>query len=272
MQRRAAGFRSIVEKAEENDAGKLPEGFRPYDLRHTSATLLLAAGENAKVVAERLGHSTTVLTNDTYAHVLPTMQERAAEHLERVLYGAADEPFSVGKPLADRRTGRLVRLPRAARATARDVVGFRFLAPVAQGIERRFPKPCVAGSSPAGGTLRFREVRRLGRATFSESSAEERRRAPPKSAKPGPSARSTKSCSIGAAAWFAGSGRQRTITDATALLERLARLRDQSVLGDDEFERLNREVLSPSIEHGSCADPTHPSLRSALPRPPGSIL
>ena len=26
-------------------------------------------------------------------------------------------------------------------------------APVAQGIERRFPKPCVAGSNPAGGTL-----------------------------------------------------------------------------------------------------------------------
>ena len=25
-------------------------------------------------------------------------------------------------------------------------------APVAQGIERRFPKPCVAGSNPAGGT------------------------------------------------------------------------------------------------------------------------
>ena len=25
------------------------------------------------------------------------------------------------------------------------------IAPVAQGIERRFPKPCVAGSNPAGG-------------------------------------------------------------------------------------------------------------------------
>ena len=28
-------------------------------------------------------------------------------------------------------------------------------APVAQGIERRFPKPCVAGSNPAGGTSTF---------------------------------------------------------------------------------------------------------------------
>ena len=28
-----------------------------------------------------------------------------------------------------------------------------FPAPVAQGIEHRFPKPCVAGSNPAGGAL-----------------------------------------------------------------------------------------------------------------------
>ena len=32
-------------------------------------------------------------------------------------------------------------------------------APVAQRIERRFPKPCVAGSSPAGGTLDYQELR-----------------------------------------------------------------------------------------------------------------
>lgn len=68
-------------------AAGLPAGFRPYDLRHSCATLLLAAGESPKVVAERLGHSTVTLTLDTYAHVLPTMQERATEHLERLLYG-----------------------------------------------------------------------------------------------------------------------------------------------------------------------------------------
>ncbi len=59
---------------------------RPYDLRHTCATLLLASGEHPKVVAERLGHSSTVMTMDVYSHVLPDMQERAAERLERLLY------------------------------------------------------------------------------------------------------------------------------------------------------------------------------------------
>jgi integrase len=37
------------------------------------------AEENPKVVAERLGHSTVVLTLDTYSHVLPTMQKVATD-------------------------------------------------------------------------------------------------------------------------------------------------------------------------------------------------
>jgi integrase len=37
---------------------ELSTAFRLYDLRHTHATLLLAKGENPKVVVERLGHST----------------------------------------------------------------------------------------------------------------------------------------------------------------------------------------------------------------------
>jgi hypothetical protein len=37
---------------------------------------------------------------------------------------------------------------------SRDVQCFRRSALIAQGIEHRFPKPCVAGSNPAGGTLR----------------------------------------------------------------------------------------------------------------------
>jgi integrase len=65
---------------------KLPESFSPYALRHTCATLLLAAGEPSKVIAERLGHSTTAITDDVYSHVLPGMQERATERLESLLY------------------------------------------------------------------------------------------------------------------------------------------------------------------------------------------
>jgi integrase len=72
-------FRPILTKA------KLPR-IRLYDLRHTCATLLLIAEENPKVVSERLGHSTIVLTLDTYSHVLPTMQQGATARLEKLLY------------------------------------------------------------------------------------------------------------------------------------------------------------------------------------------
>jgi integrase len=64
-------------------AAKLPR-IRFHDLRHTAATLLLLAGENPKVVQERLGHATISITLDTYSHVLPTMQREAADKLDRL--------------------------------------------------------------------------------------------------------------------------------------------------------------------------------------------
>ena len=73
-------FDPILESAD------LPK-IRLYDLRHTSATLLLPAGEHPKIVSERLGHSTVTLTLDTYSHVLPDMQQRAAERIEQLLSG-----------------------------------------------------------------------------------------------------------------------------------------------------------------------------------------
>ncbi|MGA9996640.1 MAG: site-specific integrase [Pyrinomonadaceae bacterium] len=73
-------FRPILKTA------KLPDDFRLYDLRHSCATLLLSAGENPKVVSERLGHASITLTLDVYSHVLPTMQQAAAERLEKILY------------------------------------------------------------------------------------------------------------------------------------------------------------------------------------------
>jgi integrase len=58
---------------------------RLYDLRHTCATLLLLADINPKIVQERLGHASVQITLDTYSHLLPTMQRRAAELMGRIL-------------------------------------------------------------------------------------------------------------------------------------------------------------------------------------------
>ena len=60
-----------------------------YGLRHSHASLLLAAGEHPKVVQERLGHASIQLTLDTYSHVVEGLQERASERLEALLTKSA---------------------------------------------------------------------------------------------------------------------------------------------------------------------------------------
>jgi integrase len=70
-------FKPILKRA------GLPD-VRLYDLRHTCATLLLLADVPAKIVSERLGHTSITLTLDTYSHVLPTMQKRAAGVMDQI--------------------------------------------------------------------------------------------------------------------------------------------------------------------------------------------
>jgi integrase len=76
-------FRPVLKRA------GLPAVLNLYSLRHSCATLLLAAGVNPKIVSERLGHTSIVLTLDTYSHVLPTMQQTAADKLESLLFARA---------------------------------------------------------------------------------------------------------------------------------------------------------------------------------------
>lgn len=56
---------------------------RFHDLRHTSATLLLASGVHPRVVQERLGHSDIAMTLGRYSHVLEDVQQSAADALGR---------------------------------------------------------------------------------------------------------------------------------------------------------------------------------------------
>jgi len=71
------------------DRAGLPEErkrMRPYDARHTVATLLLLQRTPTKVVSARLGHASTAITEDVYSHVLDSMQEQATDDLERAIF------------------------------------------------------------------------------------------------------------------------------------------------------------------------------------------
>jgi integrase len=60
---------------------------RLHDLRHTHATLALAAGVHPKVVQERLGHANIAITLDTYSHAVPALEEEAARTVARLVFG-----------------------------------------------------------------------------------------------------------------------------------------------------------------------------------------
>jgi integrase len=65
---------------------------RLHDLRHTHATLSLQAGVHVKIVSERLGHSSVVITLDTYSHAIPGLQRDAAERVAALIPGLGTQP------------------------------------------------------------------------------------------------------------------------------------------------------------------------------------
>jgi len=71
-------FKALLKSAD------LPE-MRIHDLRHTTATLLLAQGVHPRVVMEMLGYSQISLTLDTYSHVLPGLQADAAKRMNEAI-------------------------------------------------------------------------------------------------------------------------------------------------------------------------------------------
>ncbi len=58
---------------------------RFHDLRHSTATLLLACGIHPKIVSEILGHSRISITLDLYTHVSEDMQREAVDRLQELL-------------------------------------------------------------------------------------------------------------------------------------------------------------------------------------------
>jgi len=74
------------------EASGMPDGLRIHDLRHTSASLLVSAGANVKVVQRHLGHSTATQTLDRYAHLFTEDLEAVADHLDQV-WAAGNEAY-----------------------------------------------------------------------------------------------------------------------------------------------------------------------------------
>jgi integrase len=83
-------FRPVVE------AAKISEDFTLYGLRHTFATLSMAAGVSEKKVSHDLGHATVAFTLDTYVHLVEVMHLEAEGKLAGMLFPKAAKKRSRG--------------------------------------------------------------------------------------------------------------------------------------------------------------------------------
>ena len=65
---------------------------RPYQTRHTAATLWLAAGEAPEWIARQMGHTTTEMLFRVYSRYVPNLTRRDGSAMERLLLQALDTP------------------------------------------------------------------------------------------------------------------------------------------------------------------------------------
>jgi integrase len=56
-----------------------------HECRHTFASLMIAAGVNAKALSAYMGHSSVTITLDRYGHLMPGSESEAAERLDAYL-------------------------------------------------------------------------------------------------------------------------------------------------------------------------------------------
>lgn len=67
------------------DGVGIPDTFVFHDLRHTQASLMLAAGVDLKVIQKRLGHRDFATTANTYSHLLQGAENEAVEKMAAMM-------------------------------------------------------------------------------------------------------------------------------------------------------------------------------------------
>jgi len=59
---------------------------RPYDLRHTFASLLITAGKNPLYIARQMGHYSAGFTLDTYGHLMEALSKHQVEWIDELVF------------------------------------------------------------------------------------------------------------------------------------------------------------------------------------------
>ena len=68
----------------------------PHDLRHTAASLAVAAGANVKAVQRMLGHASAAMTLDVYAGLFGDDLDAVATRLDEAVAGRDKDHLRTG--------------------------------------------------------------------------------------------------------------------------------------------------------------------------------
>ena len=115
-------------------AKALPRRFRLHDTRHTTATLLLAAGVDLYAVARILRHSDPKITFETYAHLVPGYLHEQIDRLSKLEKFAASVLHEALKAPSKLLQGELAERPDSRTVAVARLAGVE---PAARGFEGR---------------------------------------------------------------------------------------------------------------------------------------
>jgi integrase len=89
-------------------------GLHPHELRHTAASLAIAAGANVKVIQQMLGHKSAAMTLDQYGHLFGDQLDQVAEALNAAVLAVRNQPAA-----STTGAGRVVPLDRPGKVSKR---------------------------------------------------------------------------------------------------------------------------------------------------------
>jgi integrase len=91
-------------------------GLTPHGLRHTAASLAIAAGADVKVVQTMLGHASATMTLDLYGHLYADRLDEIADRMDAARTARTDKSRISAQDHADflRTNGQLIKLPISA--------------------------------------------------------------------------------------------------------------------------------------------------------------
>jgi integrase len=86
--RRSVSYAGVYQRADRAWKAAGLQSIRPHELRHSYASLMIAAGVREKPLSVFMGHASVAITMDRYGHLFPGAEQEGVDLLDQYLDGA----------------------------------------------------------------------------------------------------------------------------------------------------------------------------------------